>query len=110
MSEAAGAENKRRGERSGIVKCSVELYGMISDAVGVRSVEVDLDDGATLEDLVGALRLKMPVLEGRVIRPGEHRLTARYTFNVNGRFYFDNYDVKVRCDDRILLLTFPVGG
>jgi molybdopterin converting factor small subunit len=83
---------------------------MTNDAVGVRNVEVDLDNGATLKDLVGALRREMPALEGRVIRPGEDRLTAHYTFNVNGRFYIDDYDVKVKCDDHILLLTFALGG
>lgn len=83
---------------------------MTSDAAGVRTVEVNLDNGASLKDLVGALRRKMPALEGSVIRPGEDRLTAHYAFNVNGRFHIDDYDVEVRCDDHILLLTFALGG
>jgi hypothetical protein len=83
---------------------------MTNDAVGVRSVEVDLDDGASLRDLVGALRCKLPGLVGSVIRPDEDRLTAHYTFNVNGRFYVDDYDFKVKGHDHILLLTFALGG
>lgn len=92
------------------MKYSVELYGMTNDAVGIRTVEVDLDNGATLSNLVGALRRKMPALEGSVILPGEDKLTSHYTFNVNGRFSMDDYDLKVKSDDHILLLTFALGG
>ncbi|MFH0915492.1 MAG: MoaD/ThiS family protein [bacterium] len=92
------------------MKYNVEFFGMTNDAAGVRTVELELDDGASLKDLVGALRRKMPALEGSVIRPGEDRLTAHYAFNVNGRFYVDDYDVVVEGDDHILLLTFALGG
>ena len=53
----------------------VELFGMSNQLVGLRRVEVELDDGACLEDLVAALRRKIPALEGSVIRRGEDRLT-----------------------------------
>ena len=88
----------------------VELFGMSNQLVGLRRVEVELDDGACLEDLVAALRRKIPALEGSVIRRGEDRLTNHYTFNVNGRFYMDDYAVKVHDDDHIVLLTFALGG
>jgi hypothetical protein len=92
------------------VKYTVELYGMIPAAGGVRTVELDLDGEANLEDLVGALRRALPGLEGSVILSGEDRLAGHYTFNVNGRFHVDEYDIKVRPRDHILLLTLPVGG
>ena len=88
----------------------VELFGMSNQLVGLREVEVELDNGACLKDLVAALKRKIPALEGSVIRPGEDKLTNHYTFNVNGRFYLDDYAVKVHHDDHIVLLTFALGG
>ena len=93
-----------------MVKYSVELFGMSNEVAGLRSVEVELDDGASLEDVVAALRRKMPALEGSVIRPGEDRLTAHYTFNVNGRFHVDDYTVEIKPTDHVVLLTFALGG
>ena len=91
-------------------KYNVELFGMSNEVVGLRNVEVELDDEASLKDVVAALRRKMPALEGSVIDPAEDKLTKHYTFNVNGRFYIDDYSVNVRPDDHIVLLTFALGG
>jgi molybdopterin converting factor small subunit len=93
-----------------MAKYNVELFGMSNEVVGLRNVDVELDDGASLADLVAALRREMPALEGSVISPGEDRLTKHYTFNINGRFYIDDYTVNVRPDDHIVLLTFALGG
>lgn len=88
----------------------VELFGMTNDMAGIRHVEVDLPNGASLKGLIGALRAQLPVLEGSVIEAGEDRLTRHYVFNVNGRFYVGDDDVKITSEDRILLLTFALGG
>ena len=88
----------------------VELFGMSNQVVGLREVEVELDDVACLEDVVAALRRTMPALEGSVILPGKDRLAKHYTFNVNGRFHLDDYAVKVHQGDHIVLLTFALGG
>lgn len=93
-----------------MAKYNVELFGMSNEVVGLRDVEVELDDEASLKDVVAALRRKMPALEGSVIDPGEDKLAKHYTFNVNGRFYIDDYSVNVRPDDHIVLLTFALGG
>jgi molybdopterin converting factor small subunit len=93
-----------------MAKYNVELFGMSNEVVGLRDVEVELDDEASLKDVVAALRRKMPALEGSVIDPREDKLAKHYTFNVNGRFYIDDYSVNVRPDDHIVLLTFALGG
>jgi hypothetical protein len=93
-----------------MVKYSVELFGMSNVFPDLRSVEIELQGEASLRDVVIALRQEMPVLEGSVIRPGEDRLTSHCSFNVNGRFYLDDYDVKVRSSDHILLVTLALGG
>jgi hypothetical protein len=93
-----------------MARYKVELFGMSNEVGGRCIVEVDLNDGANLADLVAALRREMPALEGGVISAHEDKLTKHYTFNVNGRFYLDDYGAKVRSEDHIVLLTFALGG
>ena len=93
-----------------MVKYTVELFGMSNQFAGRRNVEFELDGDVSLGEVVAALRREMPALEGSIIKPGEDKLTGHYTFNVNGRFCMDDYDVKVTGDDHILLLTFALGG
>jgi hypothetical protein len=88
----------------------IELFGMSNEFADLRQVEVELEDEATLGQIVAALRMKAPALEGRIVRPGEDRLTNHYSFNVNGRFHIEEYDVKVHPGDHILLLTLALGG
>jgi hypothetical protein len=89
---------------------TVELFGLPNDLAGRRNVEVELEDEADLTDIVAALRRELPALEGRIIQPDEDRLARHYSFNVNGRFHFEDYHVKVHPSDHILILTFALGG
>lgn len=89
---------------------SVELLGMANVLADLRNVNVKLDGPVSLRDLVGALRREMPALEGSVIRPGEDRLTSHCSFNVNGRFHIDDYDVVVRSGDHIVVVALALGG
>ncbi|GAI05281.1 unnamed protein product [marine sediment metagenome] len=73
-------------------------------------MEVELKDGASLGDVIAALRREIPALEGRVIRTGENRLMEQCAFNINGRFYLDDREVQLQNGDRILLLTLATGG
>lgn len=93
-----------------MIKCVVEMFGLPRQVTEVRGVEVGLEDGASLRDVVAALRHEIPALEGPVIRAGENRLLEHYTFNVNGSFYFADSDVQLKDGDFVLLLTLPTGG
>ncbi len=93
-----------------MIKCVVEMYGFALEESGLSEIEVDLNEGARLGDLVAELRRKIPALEGRVIRPGENRLVDRCAFNIEGRFYFDNTDLKLNDGCRVRLLTLATGG
>ena len=88
----------------------VELVGMAGRAVGKRELEVDLGDGATLAELTSALRHACPELQGPIIEAGRDRLVGHYTYNVNGRFYVDEYELVVHPADRILIVTLAMGG
>jgi len=92
------------------MRCVVEPYGMTDGIARARNIEVDLTEGARLSDLVAALRIARPTFDGKVIQPRENKLTRHYVFNVNGRFYVDEYDLELRAEDHIVLLTFALGG
>ncbi|MBA7647833.1 hypothetical protein ES703_55612 [subsurface metagenome] len=91
-------------------RCVVQMFGLPSEITELREVEVELDDGATLRDVVVALKDKIPALEGTAIRAGEDQLVEHYKFNVNGRFYYDDMDLQLQSGDRIALLVPIAGG
>jgi molybdopterin converting factor small subunit len=91
-------------------KCKIQMFGLERAITPLREVEVELREGAGMEEVVAALREKIPALEGRVIRPGEDRLEELYKFNINGQFYFDGQEFQLRKEDRIALLVPATGG
>ena len=86
------------------------MYGLRREITELREVEVELRDGATIAEVIAAMREKIPALEGPVFRKGEDRLVEQYKFNVNGKFYFDGQDFKLHEGDRIALLVPMTGG
>jgi molybdopterin converting factor small subunit len=91
-------------------KCTIPMYGLPREITELREVEVELRDGASMAEVIVALREKVPSLEGPVIRTGEDRLVEQYKFNINGRFYFDGMDFQLHQGDRIALLVPMTGG
>jgi molybdopterin converting factor small subunit len=91
-------------------RCIVQLFGLPREASELREVEVKLKDEANLEDVISALRREIPTMEGRAIRAGENRLMEHCAFNINGRFYLGDEEIKLQDGDRILLLTLATGG
>jgi molybdopterin converting factor small subunit len=91
-------------------KVVIPMYGLRREITEAREVEVELRDGATMAEVIAAMREKIPSLEGPVLRKGEDRLVEQYKFNVNGRFYFDGQDFKLNKGDRIALLVPITGG
>lgn len=91
-------------------KCVIGLFGLPHEITSVREVEVELGDEASLADIITALRRKIPKLEGTVICAGEDKLTEYYAFNINGRFYTDDREIRIHSGDNIALLALPVGG
>jgi molybdopterin converting factor small subunit len=91
-------------------KVTIPMYGLPREITEVRNVEVELPDEAGMADVIAALKEKVPSLEGPVFRVGENRLQEQYKFNINGQFYFDGMDFKLRQGDRIALLVPMTGG
>ena len=93
-----------------MIKCVVEMFGLPHRITELREVELRLKNGANLRDVVAALRCAIPALEGRVIRAGEDRLTEYYAFSINGQFYINDQDIKLKDGDSVMLLTLATGG
>ena len=91
-------------------KCVVEMFGLPSEITELREVEVELNYGATLRDVVAALKDKIPALEGTAILAGEDQLVENYKFNVNGHLYYNDLNLKLQSGDRVALLTPVTGG
>ncbi|UCH43005.1 MAG: MoaD/ThiS family protein [Dehalococcoidales bacterium] len=91
-------------------RCVVGVFGLPREVTELREVEIELEDGARLRDIIAALRREIPALEGDIICAGEDRLTDNYAFNINGRFYQDENELQVRPGDRVALLLLASGG
>jgi molybdopterin converting factor small subunit len=91
-------------------KVTIPMYGLRREITEKREVEVELRYGATMPEVIAAIRQKVPALEGPVIRRGEDRLVELYKFNVNGKFYYDGQNFELHPGDRIALLVPMTGG
>jgi hypothetical protein len=91
-------------------KCLVHMYGLPREITDLRAVEIEVEEGAGMAAVAAAMKIKVPTLEGPVIRSGENRLEEDYKFNLNGHFYFDGMDFQLKPGDRIALLTPAQGG
>ena len=58
-------------------KVVIPMYGLPREITELREVEVELRDGATMPEVIAAMRAKAPSLEGPVVRPGEERLVEQ---------------------------------
>lgn len=91
-------------------KCVIGLFGLPHEIASEHEVEVELRDEASLTDVIVALRHKIPRMEGPVICDVEDKLTEYYAFNINGRFYTDDKEIRIHSGDNIALLAIPTGG
>jgi len=91
-------------------KWKIPMYGLPHEITELREVEIELEENASMADVLAAMKEKIPSLVGPVIRPGENRLVEQFKFNVNGRFYFDGQDFNLHKGDRIALLVPMTGG
>jgi molybdopterin converting factor small subunit len=88
----------------------IGLYGLPPGIVDGHQVEVELQDESSLDEVIAALRRALPKLEDSVIHAGEDKLADHYAFNINGRFYIDDKEIRIRSGDKIALLALAAGG
>lgn len=86
------------------------MFGLPHEMTELQKVEIELKDGASLRDVIAALRREIPILDGHVVCAGEYQLMGDYVFNINGRFYFDDREIRLHNGDHIALLHIASGG
>lgn len=92
-------------------KCVVKMLGLPYGLTDRHEVEIELNEGATLRDVIVTLKKKIPSLEGPVLHKDSDTPVELYRFNVNGQFYYDDVeDVEMKYGDDIALLTVIAGG
>jgi molybdopterin converting factor small subunit len=94
-----------------VITCTIELYGSSAELAGRSEVVFELlEENAGMQELVVALKTRLPELDGIVFKKNENILTDDQAFNIDGRFYSGNDEFIVRDGDRIRLLTAATGG
>lgn len=92
------------------MKLTIGFYcGLARRLSKETSVEIEVNDGATLRDVGAALARKFPAFLGQLIVPETHDLVEPHFFHVNGR-RATSMDMPVQEGDRILLMTVTAGG
>jgi hypothetical protein len=89
---------------------NVEMYGIPQNIARQYKTAVDLEDGATLKDVVLALKRRIPALDGPVICQGQDQLTESYSFIVNGQSQPGESNIRIKPDDRVVLVLLATGG
>jgi len=91
------------------MKLTVEMYGL-SPYTELNKVDLDLKDGAEIGELVGALGKKLPAFEGNVKEKGTNRLIEKYGIYLNSQFISQDEPVKLKANDRVVIILQAVGG
>ena len=87
---------------------TVEMFGL-SPYTEANSVNVDVENGATIGQLLEKLGGKLPQLKGRVIQP-DNGLVENYGLYINGEFVSDDSAVRIKQGDRVVLILLATGG
>ena len=94
-----------------MITCTIELYGLSAELAGTNEAVLELpSENADMQELVTALKNRLPELDGIVIKINENVLADDQAFNIDGRFYSSSDEITVRDGDRIRLLTAAIGG
>ena len=94
-----------------MITCTIELYGLSADLAGISEVVLELSgEDADMQELVSALKKRLPELDGIVFKQGENVLADNQAFNINGQFFSGNDEISIHNGDRIRLLTAAIGG
>jgi molybdopterin converting factor small subunit len=90
------------------VNLAVEMFGL-SPHTEANLVNVEVENGATIGQLLEELGRKVPKLRGRVIQP-DNRLVENYGLYINGEFVSDDAAVRIKQGDRVVLILLATGG
>jgi molybdopterin-guanine dinucleotide biosynthesis protein A len=95
---------------SGIVHCTVELFGAARMIARTQDVALALPPGATCAHVFAALAGKLPALVGRVISADGGSLVDGYACNVNGLNFIRSATAPIHPGDKVMILSADAGG
>lgn len=94
-----------------MAKFTIKFIGLPKNAVNRNSVEIELNEGADLCEIIAELKREIPTMDGTIFIPGENKLMKYYIFNINGRIHYTNdHKIDLKNSDRIILMILPTGG
>jgi molybdopterin converting factor small subunit len=91
------------------MKLTVEFLGLSRRLTQKKDSLVEIEDQATLRDVIRHLATQFPALVGPVIVPETYNLVSSYMINIDGRRAATDLDVKAQ-DGQILTLMFVEAG
>lgn len=90
--------------------CRVELYGLARVLSGLRQVDLELGERASLQSVLASLGQRCPVLVGTVIKPDCSGVVEGQALNLNGLTFVADPQTRVAPGDAVLLLSNTAGG
>lgn len=92
------------------MRLNIELFGPPRARAGAKVVCVEVQDGASLGDLVAALSQEAPAMLGTVIAAQKDRLLEPYTFYLDGSGFVNDPAIRLSQSSRLSIMMASVGG
>lgn len=92
------------------MKLEVEFLGRARRLAQTKHCQIEVQEQATLRDVIQCIASRFPALVGPVICPETFELTPAYMLNIDGRRAAKDLDVPVQDGQRIILMFMEAGG
>ncbi len=92
------------------VLVTVELLGLARRLAGRKEVQLELQQGATLRDVVAALASRFPSFLDQVIVPRTFDVISPYFFYLGGRLAATSLEAAVDAVEPLVLMSLEAGG
>ena len=91
-------------------RVKVKLLAAYSEAAGIRELEVDLPDSATVLDLARLLEEKFPSLRGELVEGDDISEEARVLVNGRNIEWLEGSKTRLRDGDTVAFFPPAAGG
>ncbi len=92
------------------MKLTVEFLGLARRLAQTKESLIEVNDQATLRDVLRYLAECYPALVGPVIVPQTYDLTSSYLVNLDGRRAAESLDRCLQDGQRLILMFMEAGG
>ncbi len=85
----------------------MEVFGVVRDLLGDRSVSVQLAEASTARQVLKAVAIDHPALIGPVLEPDRGAPKEHFLLSLNGSRFLKNDDLDVPLPDNARLALIP---